>query len=72
VTRVVSNFAQTSGVYRRRLGASEVGLIDGVGVVSKADQFCQYADEAMRWARQSKSEREKQALVFRRLTNIHA
>ena len=31
--------------------------------MSKADQFRQYAEEAMRWARQSKTEKEKQALM---------
>jgi hypothetical protein len=31
--------------------------------MSKADQFRQYAEEAMRWARQSKTENEKQALL---------
>jgi hypothetical protein len=29
----------------------------------KADQFRQYAEEAMRWARQSKTEKEEQALM---------
>jgi hypothetical protein len=28
--------------------------------MSKADQFRQYAEEAMRWARQAKTEKEKQ------------
>jgi hypothetical protein len=31
--------------------------------MSKADQFRQYAEEAMRWARQSRTENEKQALI---------
>jgi hypothetical protein len=31
--------------------------------MSKADQFRQYADEAMRWAFQSKTENEKEILV---------
>jgi hypothetical protein len=31
--------------------------------VSKADQFRQYAEEAMRWAYQSKTEEDKQALI---------
>ena len=31
--------------------------------MSKADQFRQYAQEAMRWARQSKTENEKQVLT---------
>jgi hypothetical protein len=29
--------------------------------MSKAEQFRQYAEEALRWARQSKTEKEKQA-----------
>ena len=31
--------------------------------MSKADQFRRYADEAMRWALQSKTENEKEILV---------
>jgi hypothetical protein len=31
--------------------------------MSKADQFRQYAEEAMRWAYQSKTEKNKQALI---------
>jgi hypothetical protein len=31
--------------------------------MSKADQFRGYAEEAMRWARQSKTEKERQALI---------
>ena len=31
--------------------------------MSKADQFRQYAEEAMRWARQAKTEKEKQAYI---------
>jgi hypothetical protein len=31
--------------------------------MSKADQFREYAEEAMQWARRSKTENEKQALV---------
>ena len=31
--------------------------------MSKADQFQQYAEEAIRWAHQSKTEKEKQALI---------
>jgi len=31
--------------------------------MSNADQFRQYAEEAMCWARQSKTENEKQALI---------
>jgi len=31
--------------------------------MSKADQLREYAEEAMQWARRSKTENEKQALV---------
>jgi hypothetical protein len=31
--------------------------------MSTADQFRQYAEEAMRWAYQSKTEKNKQALI---------
>jgi hypothetical protein len=31
--------------------------------MSKVDQFREYAEEAMRWARQSKTEKERQALI---------
>ena len=31
--------------------------------MSKADQFRQYAEEAMRWACQSKTEKERQAYI---------
>jgi hypothetical protein len=31
--------------------------------MSKSDQFRQYAEEALQWARQSKTENEKQALI---------
>jgi hypothetical protein len=36
--------------------------------MSKADQFRQYAEEALRWARQSKTEKEKQAYTNLALT----
>ena len=31
--------------------------------MSETDQFRQYAEEAMRWVRQSKTEKEKQTLI---------
>ena len=31
--------------------------------MSETDQFRQYAEEAMRWVRQSKTEKEKQVLI---------
>ena len=40
--------------------------------MSKADQFRQYAEEALRWARQSKTEREKQAYTDLALTWMQA
>ncbi len=38
----------------------------------KADQFRQYAEEALRWARQSKTEKEKQAYTNLALTWMQA
>ena len=32
--------------------------------MSQADQFRQYAEEALRWAYQSKTEKNKQALIL--------
>ena len=32
--------------------------------MSQADQFRQYAEEALRWAYQSKTEKNKQALIM--------
>ena len=40
--------------------------------MSKADQFRQYAEEALRWARQSKTEKEKQACTNLALTWMQA
>jgi hypothetical protein len=40
--------------------------------MSKADQFRQYAGEALRWARQSKTEKEKQAYTDLALTWMQA
>jgi hypothetical protein len=40
--------------------------------MSKADQFRQYAEEALRWARQSKTEKEKQAYTDLALTWMQA
>ncbi len=40
--------------------------------MSKADQFRQYAEEALRWARQSKTEKEKQAYTNLALTWMQA
>jgi hypothetical protein len=36
--------------------------------MSETDQFRQYAEEALRWARQSKTEKEKQAYTDLALT----
>ena len=40
--------------------------------MSKVDQFRQYAEEALRWARQSKTEKEKQAYTDLALTWMQA
>jgi hypothetical protein len=57
----VSNFAQTAAGNGRRLGSSG-GVVRRVAM-SKAEGFRQYAEEAVRWARKSKTEQEKQALM---------
>jgi hypothetical protein len=57
-----SNFAQTSAVNGRKLPLLR-GLVAQECAVSKADQFRQYAEEAMRWAYQSKTEKDKQTLI---------
>jgi hypothetical protein len=54
----VSNFAQTSAVNRRRL---RNGVVTEGGN-AKAEQFRQYAQEAMRSA-QSETQKEKGALI---------
>jgi hypothetical protein len=36
--------------------------------MSKADQFRQYAEEAMRWGRRAKTEKEKEAYIDLALT----
>jgi hypothetical protein len=64
----VSNFVQTASVNGRRLrsyGGNDNKESRGVRrlPMSKADQFQQYAEEAMRWARQAKTEKEKQAYI---------
>jgi hypothetical protein len=38
------------------------------GSMSKTDQFRQYAEEALRWSRQAKTEKEKQAYADLALT----
>jgi hypothetical protein len=44
--------------------AAKGGVIVQEGVaMSEADQFRQYADEALLWAAQSKTEKEKEALI---------
>ena len=40
--------------------------------MSTVDQFRQYAEEALRWARQSKTEKEKQAYTNLALTWMQA
>jgi hypothetical protein len=55
----VSSFAQTSAVNRRRL---RNGVVTEGGN-AKAEQFRQYAQEAMRRAYQSETQKEKEALI---------
>jgi hypothetical protein len=65
----VSDFAQTPAADRHTLlpASGDVGQqgipLGWESVMSKADEFRQYAEEAMRWARQSKIEKDKEALL---------
>jgi hypothetical protein len=56
-----SNFAQTSALNKYKLQLR--GALSPRAKMSKTDQFRQYAEEAMRWARQSRNEKEKQSYV---------
>jgi photosystem II stability/assembly factor-like uncharacterized protein len=57
----VSNFDQTPQVHRRRFHSQGTASA-GSAVMSESSQFRQYADEAMSWAIQSKTEKEKATL----------
>jgi hypothetical protein len=63
----VLNFEQTAAVNWLRLrnngGDDTRSLIIRRLPMSKADQFRQYAEEAIRWAFQSKTEKERQASI---------
>ena len=56
------NFGQTPWANGRRLCASG-GTWSGESVMSKADEFRQYAEEAMGWARDSKDEKQRAILI---------
>jgi hypothetical protein len=53
----VSSFIQTAAVNRRRLHDS--GDLSRRVTMSESNQFRQYAEEAMLWVAQSKTEEEK-------------
>jgi hypothetical protein len=65
----VSDFDQIPAAKGRRLrvAGEDVGhkasRIVGRVVMSKVDEFREYADEAMRWARNSKTEKDKAILI---------
>jgi hypothetical protein len=65
----VSNFEQIVAASRHRLHSASVGVghkasrLVGESVMSKADEFRHFADEAMRWARHSTSPKEQLALI---------
>jgi hypothetical protein len=63
----VFNFVQTTAVNGRRLDTCEMSDTRRLAVrrmpMSKADQFRQYAQEDLRWARRSTIDKEKQALL---------
>jgi hypothetical protein len=46
----------------RQRGSCSLSISVGTAV-SKADEFRQYAEEALRWAQQSKTEKEQIALI---------
>ena len=58
----VSCFAQT-GTSLRVQAFGRWGRCHGGWQMSESDQFRQYAEEAMRWVAQSKTEEEKQLLI---------
>jgi hypothetical protein len=56
----VSNFEQTRACYEQRVH-HQGGVVTEVAM-SESDQFLKYAEEALLWVSQSKTEREKQLL----------
>jgi hypothetical protein len=58
---VMSCFAQTSAVDRQTLTAEGRSRVERS--MTKSDQFREYAEEALQWSRQSKTEEEKKALL---------
>jgi hypothetical protein len=68
----VFNFEQTAAVDWRRLRSNEGddtrSLIIRRLPMSNAEQFRKYAEEALFWARQAKTEKEKQAYADLALT----
>jgi hypothetical protein len=58
----MSNFAQTSR-WQQAQAPQQGGVVtDGMGKCRRLE-FRQYAEEAVRWARKSRTEQEKQALM---------
>jgi hypothetical protein len=58
---VMSCIAQTSAVDRQTLSAGDAHWVERS--MTKSDQFREYAEEALQWSRQSKTEDEKMALL---------
>jgi hypothetical protein len=58
---VMSCFAQTSAVDRRTLAAG--GAQGWSAPMTKADEFREYAEEALQWSRHSTTKEEKKALL---------
>jgi len=58
----VSNFAQTPLSFGRMI-APGGALFGWERSMTKADEFREYAEEALRWSRESKTEEEKKALI---------
>ena len=68
VTNRASRDQEAFNVKSRRVPAIDRGILVRNGPKTKsgrgqADEFRQYAEEALRWAHQSKTEKEKEALT---------
>jgi hypothetical protein len=67
----VSNFAQTPRVVRQTIAAGGV-LFGWERSMTKAEQFREYAEEAMQWSRKAKTEAARQKLLGLAFTWIQA
>ena len=58
----MSKFAQTPPVVRQD-DCNGGALLERERSMTKADEFREYAEEALRWSRESKTKEEKKALI---------